>query len=66
MDIKMLNITGLSEIIDILKFREKYLIKLKHTDNGENFNSWREGVNINDLNDIMEQELGFPKLPLRE
>jgi hypothetical protein len=43
MDLKMLNITGLSEIIDILKFREQYLIKLKHNvnDTDENLYAWK-------------------------
>ena len=57
----MLNITGLSEIIDILKFREKYLIKLKHNDHDENIYAWKQGVNLNDLTDIMQEDLGFPK-----
>ena len=62
MDLKMLNITGLSEIIDILKFREKYLIKLKHNDTDDNLYAWKQGVNLSDLNDIMQEDLGFPMI----
>ena len=66
MDLKMLNITGLSEIIDILKFREKYLIKLKHNDTDDNLYAWKQGVNLSDLNDIMQEDLGFPRIQDQE
>jgi hypothetical protein len=59
-DIKMLKITGLSEIIDILKFREKYLIKLRQGQD-ESILRWKEGVNYNDLYDIMAQELDIKR-----
>ena len=54
-DIQLLSITGLHDIIDILKAREIYKIKLKNSDKKIQ-QEITGGVNFEDLQDILEND----------
>ena len=62
-DIKLLNITGLKEVIEILGAREEFNYKLKlgaKYDRGSidmNMDMVNKGVNFNDLTDIMDDSM---------
>lgn len=62
MDLKLLNIAGLNEIIEILRIREQYQLKIRGMGPAEQKDEdmWKDGVNMQELRDIMTQELNFP------
>ena len=62
-DIKLLNITGLKEVIEILGAREEFNYKLKlgkqyNTNNKDlHLDMVNRGVNVDDLTDIMDNSV---------
>ena len=66
-DIKLLNITGLKEVIEILGAREEFNYKLKlgkeyDTNNKDlHLDMVNRGVNVDDLTDIMDDTFVYNK-----
>ena len=61
-DLSLLKVAGLEDIIEILKIKEQYQLKIRgmgHEVKEEDI--WKEGINLDDLRDIMENDLNFPK-----
>lgn len=72
-DIKLLRIVGLNEIVDILKSKHMYQNSLlerrkKMIPQNKNSEIWKQGVNMNDLREIMESnfDIGIKKFDMNE
>ena len=62
-DVRLLEVTGLSEILELLKERQIFNRKMNlgkgYTKTGNEMvqQMWKGGININDLTDIMEEKI---------